>query len=330
MCLPVWYQGGALLVRHRGQVANFDWSKCDLDSIQWAAFYGDCEHQVCEVTAGHRVTLTYNLYFSRVGSLAQPVTDPARLALYAPVREMLRQPEFMSRGGVLGFFCHHAYAHSTESGRMGLPGALKGVDLAVFAVFMALGLDVKVVPVIKKPDGSWGGLRVREKPETSGSRGGPDYRRYQPRKPGSIFDGEFKGTEYEEAKGQDPIVIDSDEDLTECEEDDSEDDENVEGSIVGKGLHGQVAMDEQNESSWRVLKVSVHCSHRQVRLAQKASSQSKRLQQKIGTNHEHWPFYWPCDIVSNIHWMNDPAHEDFAFAHIAVRSLFCASAFCWR
>jgi hypothetical protein len=28
------------------------------------ATYSDCEHEVLEVTRGHRVTLTYNLYFA--------------------------------------------------------------------------------------------------------------------------------------------------------------------------------------------------------------------------------------------------------------------------
>ena len=30
--------------------------------LQWAAFVGNCEHEVAPVTTGYRCTLTYNLY----------------------------------------------------------------------------------------------------------------------------------------------------------------------------------------------------------------------------------------------------------------------------
>ena len=30
--------------------------------LQWAAFFGNCEHEVSPVTVGYRCTLTYNLY----------------------------------------------------------------------------------------------------------------------------------------------------------------------------------------------------------------------------------------------------------------------------
>ena len=79
------------------------------------------------------------------------------MALYEPVRAMLAEPTFLKRGGTLGFFCHHAYAHSSASvgrgGIGGLPGAgLKGVDLVVWEVFRALGCRVRVVPVVQKHD----------------------------------------------------------------------------------------------------------------------------------------------------------------------------------
>jgi hypothetical protein len=41
-------------------------------SIQWAAFYSDCEHEVKEVKTGHRITLAYRLY------VHERVSRPAR------------------------------------------------------------------------------------------------------------------------------------------------------------------------------------------------------------------------------------------------------------
>lgn len=54
--------GGTLRVRHRGQTMDFAWASTSPKNLQWAAFYGDCEHEVLEVTRGHRITLTYNLH----------------------------------------------------------------------------------------------------------------------------------------------------------------------------------------------------------------------------------------------------------------------------
>lgn len=90
--------GGELRVKHRGETVDFAWGHTSQQSIQWAAFYGDCEHEVLEVTEGYRITLTYNLYYSSIGRLAQPVSTPHHLPLFDIAREMLLQPNFMRQG----------------------------------------------------------------------------------------------------------------------------------------------------------------------------------------------------------------------------------------
>ena len=84
-------------MRHAGKSMLFDWSTTanikdgkaivdDAPMLKWAAFYSDCEHEVHEVTAGYRLTLTYNLYVSgSAGSLAgQPTAlDPVDVILTA-------------------------------------------------------------------------------------------------------------------------------------------------------------------------------------------------------------------------------------------------------
>lgn len=70
-------------------------------SVQWAAFYSDCEHEVLEVTEGHRITLTYNLYSAPgVGELTgnSPVMDISSLPVYKNVEEALAEPRFMANG----------------------------------------------------------------------------------------------------------------------------------------------------------------------------------------------------------------------------------------
>ncbi len=57
-------------MRHAGHAVTFDWSTSTFptNAVHWAAFYSDCEHEVKELTAGHRVTLTYNLYHAPGGA----------------------------------------------------------------------------------------------------------------------------------------------------------------------------------------------------------------------------------------------------------------------
>lgn len=103
VCLPCVHSGGELLVRHGGTTVQYDWSTRSANSnhIQWAAFYSDCEHEVVEVTGGHRLTLTYNLYLHEnlQGMLSRTLTmSPEQLPLYSMVRELLAQPGFMKDG----------------------------------------------------------------------------------------------------------------------------------------------------------------------------------------------------------------------------------------
>lgn len=86
----------------------------------------------------------------------------------------------MVLGGWLGFFCHHAYAHSTEAHRKLIPGVFKGVDLAVFSAFSRLGLAASVHPILHKRGSwlydediknEWGGLSAKELLQGSVSEG---------------------------------------------------------------------------------------------------------------------------------------------------------------
>lgn len=54
----------------------------------------------------------------------------------------------MRKGGVLGFHCQHAYAHTHQSLDDSLPYALKGVDPIFYPVFYHMKLDVEVKPVL--------------------------------------------------------------------------------------------------------------------------------------------------------------------------------------
>lgn len=152
IALPCAFSGGELVVRHSGNTVKFDWGS-NTSAVSYAAFYSDCEHEVLEVTAGHRITLTYNLYVTRgVGLLAGhcPVIDPKMLPLFEHMKKLLDGGSF--KGDRLGVMCSHYYAHTERFNIHRLPSSLKGIDMVVFEVFRSLGLKPQVLPVLKGYD----------------------------------------------------------------------------------------------------------------------------------------------------------------------------------
>jgi hypothetical protein len=79
---PTFHEGGALLLRHRGDGRIIDSGQAlagaanDRPSIGYMAFFSQVEHEVAPVTSGYRVTLTYNLYFDDGGP--SPRKTPSR------------------------------------------------------------------------------------------------------------------------------------------------------------------------------------------------------------------------------------------------------------
>ncbi|KAK7217820.1 hypothetical protein V2G26_005823 [Clonostachys chloroleuca] len=158
VCLPLEHEGGQLKVRHEGREITYDWgtssTKPDFATIRWAAFYSDCEHEILEVTSGHRLTLTYNLYAMRgTGRLTgvSQTLDIAHLPLYQAVSNTLSKDPFDGKGGTLGFWCSHAYAFNDPI-ETPLPDTLKGVDAVIWEVFQKLNLNPTVSAVIELED----------------------------------------------------------------------------------------------------------------------------------------------------------------------------------
>lgn len=148
VCLPLKHSGGALAVRHAGNETLFDWSPQSSSVIQWAAFFSDCEHEVLNVTEGHRVTLTYNLYWTSYGpaSMADNLKsiDQTSLYFFSAVRDLLACPEFLPEGGRVGFTCAHAYPHTSKSLGVELSSMLKGIDMVVYQVLKRLTSSARV------------------------------------------------------------------------------------------------------------------------------------------------------------------------------------------
>lgn len=93
--------GGQLRIVHRGEEITHDWGKADPSTIEWVAFYSDCEHEVFEVTKGHRITLTYNLYVSeQLGGALRSFSsaDPTRYPVYEKAKAQFEDASFMKEG----------------------------------------------------------------------------------------------------------------------------------------------------------------------------------------------------------------------------------------
>ncbi|KAK3896757.1 hypothetical protein C8A05DRAFT_20335 [Staphylotrichum tortipilum] len=156
VCLPLEHRGGALEVRHKGKTVTFDWSNSKDGakgvSIGWAAFYSDCEHEVLEVTEGHRLTLTYNLFCVRGnGQLGGncPWLNPEHLPLYKSILSLVKDDDSWRNGGYLGYNCSHIYPHTSKTKLNFLaPDNLKGADMMMYEIFRSLGLKVSFRPSV--------------------------------------------------------------------------------------------------------------------------------------------------------------------------------------
>jgi hypothetical protein len=149
---PTPHEGGALLLRHKGEEWTFD-SAATLtaalpSSIAYVALFSDVEHEVLPVTSGHRVTLTYSLYFDEhervsakdlVSELPSiPQEDNERI-FCRTLNTLLKDPKFLLEGGTLGFGLRHMYQLNDNLDHA--YGLLKGSDAVVYQTMRALGFE---------------------------------------------------------------------------------------------------------------------------------------------------------------------------------------------
>jgi hypothetical protein len=132
----------------------FDWSVAaveasrPLDKLPWAAFYGDCVHEVLPVTEGLRVTITFGIMASEGGdddmapapdaaasaaaSGAAPPAVGAAAILARALAIIAARPEAASSFGIL---LSHKYTLGATA-----VGQLKGSDATLFSALADSGL----------------------------------------------------------------------------------------------------------------------------------------------------------------------------------------------
>ncbi|KAJ7235302.1 hypothetical protein B0H12DRAFT_1191452 [Mycena haematopus] len=154
---PTAHAGGALLLRHDGKEEKFDsahiLSSFNTPTVAYVAFYSDVEHEVAIVESGHRVTLTYNLYFAKASAPLKYSPAPVRCDLKSSLSALLDAEGFLSDGGILGFGLRYAYPVNDRTNLYTMKSSLKGADALLVRASEELGLRSSLKAVYSSDDG---------------------------------------------------------------------------------------------------------------------------------------------------------------------------------
>ena len=148
---PTSFEGGNLIMRKGENEWTFDaaqaLAECSGPHIAYVALYSDVEHEVSMVTSGHRISITYNLYFDDDAPSQAPTIplSPNALELKKTLEILLLDATFFPDGGWLGFNLQHKYpvyslAPSHDLKKM--EKRLKGTDVDIVRVAKELSLHV--------------------------------------------------------------------------------------------------------------------------------------------------------------------------------------------
>ncbi|KAJ3308482.1 hypothetical protein HDU76_003954 [Blyttiomyces sp. JEL0837] len=168
VCLPTRFKGGELVLRESetGVEKVVDWSTDEPCSVlKWVAFVGTVEHEVLEVLEGHRVTLTYDLYYvdenlddyqslDTFNTTPNPTPSIKMDSTTSVIQNIFSKrnndPHFAPDGTTLGYFCQHRYSADISESYIDNamePPKLLGRDLAFFNAAKSLGWVTEIVPV---------------------------------------------------------------------------------------------------------------------------------------------------------------------------------------
>ena len=156
--LPTVHDGGSLIIRHNGKEWTFDSSKAvnsePTPHAAFVAFFSDVEHEVMPVSSGYRVTLTYNLYLKKKTTANRPAGfGHTFVEIKNALDSLLRNPELLPDGGILGFGFAHKYPFSQASTKLSdVEGRLKGTDAAIKLACDSLSLSTAVKAVYSGDD----------------------------------------------------------------------------------------------------------------------------------------------------------------------------------
>jgi hypothetical protein len=161
IAFPTPHEGGALVFRHAEKEWTLDsgalLGKQTSPHIAYATFFSDVEHEVLPVVSGHRVTITYNLYW---GQASSPNIQTTELAEYhhslitSLLESALRDSTLLPNGGWLAFGLRHQYPITSGSSDA-MMIRLKGGDAALARLCRDMGLTVSTKLVYDSNNTVW-------------------------------------------------------------------------------------------------------------------------------------------------------------------------------
>jgi hypothetical protein len=182
VCLPWLFEGGALVVGAGEQREVFDWSEQITtypSQLACAAFFGDVDHAVQEVTSGTRLTLSFTLRRApkkRTATTAKqkPAAEIAAMKLAKAFVDLKTHDDLKSTGITLRVACAHEYV-ATKDTAVVRPIAddhaaslLKGRDAVVARAALAAGFEVSLTYCLWALDDSGIAMNARlEAPPTA-------------------------------------------------------------------------------------------------------------------------------------------------------------------
>lgn len=132
ICLPSNNEGGDVHLSHAGRDHVYAIAPSSAFDLTVLAWFSEVTHEVNEITAGHRLVLTYNIMHSS-GACASAGFFSQQLAeLKGDIAEWSRDFPDLSR---LVYYLDHTYSRSSLSTN------LKGRDRAVFAILQQLSSE---------------------------------------------------------------------------------------------------------------------------------------------------------------------------------------------
>ncbi|KAF8337269.1 hypothetical protein F5887DRAFT_984695 [Amanita rubescens] len=148
---PTSHQGGRLHIRKDDKEWYFDseiLTETEEPHIGYVALYSDVEHEVDLVKSGHRVSITYNLFYESDHFVQHPTSlSPNALAFKNLLQGLLDDPTFLPDGGWLGFGLEYHYPLPTATKHIKLDkisNNLKGSDAEIMQVAEQLGLNASL------------------------------------------------------------------------------------------------------------------------------------------------------------------------------------------
>ncbi|KAI6111124.1 hypothetical protein F5141DRAFT_1202856 [Pisolithus sp. B1] len=149
---PTPHEGGEFVLRENEHEWVVDLAKSISEPpqqpcVSYVSFFSGVEHEIRMVTSGHRVTLTYNLYFVTEADVPSPTIstpEPYDQTLAEALYKIVTNKSVLPDGGYLGIGLRRQYPVEDGTDVTSFRNNLKGPDAALGRVLSALGLSWNV------------------------------------------------------------------------------------------------------------------------------------------------------------------------------------------